>query len=79
METNVLIEYAPVIVVVLAFLAQQRVIVTPEQLERKHREILSDIEVRYAQLHSVSDLKEQIDDINEKITKIYDFVLQAKQ
>lgn len=78
MNTEILLEYAPIIVVVLVFFVQQRIIVSPEQLERKHREILSEIELRYAQLRYVADLKEQVDDINEKITKVYDIVL-AKQ
>lgn len=78
MNTETILEYAPIIIVVAMFLVQQRVIVTPEQLERKHREILSDIELRYAQQQTVADLKNQIFDINDKITKIYDIVLKNK-
>ncbi len=78
MEIETLTEYAPIIVVVAMFLIQQRIIVTPEQLERKHREILADVERKYAQQQNVSDLKEQIADINDKITKIYDVVLKSK-
>ena len=42
-----LITYAPIIVVVLAFLIQEKIFVTPEQLERKHREIIKDVEKRF--------------------------------
>ena len=38
-----LVTYAPIIVVVLAFLIQERIFVTPEQLERKHSEIIKDV------------------------------------
>lgn len=58
-------------------MVQQHIIVTPEQLERTHREILCEIELRYAKLNSVADLKEQIADINDKITKLYVLVLSA--
>jgi hypothetical protein len=37
----------------IVFLIQQRIVVTPEQLERKHREILNDAEDRFATLSSV--------------------------
>lgn len=71
------VDFAPIIVVVVAFLVQQRLIVTPEQLERTHREILSEIELRYAKQDTVSDLREQIYDINDKITKLYELVVKA--
>lgn len=47
---EILIEYAPVLVIVIIFLVQQKLIITPEQLERKHREILFDLEGRFKEL-----------------------------
>lgn len=76
MET--LLHYSPVIVAVVVFLVQQRIVVTPEQLERKHREILEDAENRFATLSSVKDLKEQFTDMKEKIDKIYDCIISVK-
>ena len=38
------IEYAPILIVVAAFLLKNKIFVTPEQLEQKHREILKTIE-----------------------------------
>ena len=35
-----IIEYSPIIIVVLMFFVQQRIFVTPEQLEKKQREII---------------------------------------
>lgn len=69
------IYYAPVIVVVLVFLIQERIVVTPEQLEKKHREIIKDVEKRYAILNSLEDLKEQFCDMKDKIDKIYDCLM----
>lgn len=77
MQTEILIEYAPIILVVVAFLVQQHLIVTPEMLEKTHREILCEIELRYAKLDSVADLRDQIYDINDKITKLYELVVKA--
>ena len=69
------IYYAPVIVVVLVFLIHERIVVTPEQLEKKHREIIKDVEKRYATLNSLEDLKEQFCDMKDKINKIYDCLM----
>ena len=67
--------YAPVIVVVLIFLTHERIVVTPEQLEKKHREIIKDVEKSYATLNSLKDLKEQFCDMKDKIDKIYDCLM----
>lgn len=75
---NQLLHYSPIIVAVVIFLIQQRIVVTPEQLERKHREILKDAEDRFATLSSVRDLKEQFTEMKEKIDKIYDCVIAGK-
>ncbi|MBD5402151.1 hypothetical protein HDR58_05055 [bacterium] len=73
-----LLYYSPVVIVVLVFLIQQRIVVTPEQLERKHREILSDIEKRFVSLNSYKDLKSQFSEIKDKIDKIYDCLIISK-
>ena len=76
METFV--NYSPVIIVVLVFLIQQRIVVTPEELEKKHREILKDIEARFVTLNSYEDLKNQFGEMKEKIDKIYDCLIISK-
>lgn len=70
-----LLHYSPIILALMVFLIQQRIIVTPEQLERKHREILKDAEDRFATLSSVRDLKEQFGEMKDKIDKIYDCII----
>lgn len=69
------IYYAPIIVVVLVFLIQARVVVTPEQLERKHLEILKDVENRFATIDNFEDLKGQFSEMKDKIDKIYDCLI----
>ena len=73
-----LINYSPVIVVVLVFLLQQRIVVTPAELEKKHREILQDIETRFVTQNSHDDLKSQFSEMKDKIDKIYDCLIISK-
>lgn len=73
-----IVQYSPIIIVVIMYLIQQRIVVTPEQLEKKHREILEDVENRFATLHSVRDLKEQFGDMKEKIDRIYECIIAVK-
>lgn len=73
-----LLQYSPIIIVVIMYLIQQRIIVTPEQLEKKHREILDDAENRFGSLSSVKDLKEQVYDMKEKIDRIYECIIAVK-
>ncbi len=75
---EILLHYSPIIIAITVFLIQQRIIVRPEQLEKKHREILQDAENRFATLNSVKDLKEQFSDMKEKIDKIYDCIIAVK-
>lgn len=76
MET--FINYAPVLIVVTVFLLQQRIVVTPEELERKHRQILQEIESKFVTLNSYEDLKSQFSEIKDKIDKIYDCLIISK-
>ena len=72
------IEYSPIIVVVLVFFIQQKIFVAPEQLEKKHREIMEEIEEKFVSLNSFKDLKEQFSEVKDKIDKIYDLLIDLK-
>ena len=72
------IEYSPIIVVILIFFIQQKIFVTPEQLEKKHREIMEEIEEKFVSLNSFKDLKEQFSEVKDKIDKIYDLLIDLK-
>ncbi len=73
-----IIEYSPIIIVVLMFFVQQRIFVTPEQLEKKHREIIEEIEEKFVTIHSFIDLKDQFSEVKDKIDKIYDLLIDLK-
>ena len=66
------IEFAPILIVLLGFIWQYKVFVTPEELERKHREILEDVDRKYTTKTEARNLEEKLDDMQRKIDMIYD-------
>ena len=72
------IEYSPIIILVLMFFVQQKIFVTPEQLEKKHREIIEEIEEKFVTIHSFIDLKDQFSEVKDKIDKMYDLLIDLK-
>ena len=70
------ITYSPLIVVVTLFYLQQKIFVTPADLEKKHREIIDAVQTRFATSQSVDDLKEQVYGIKDKVDKIYDYIIK---
>ena len=70
------ITYSPLIVVVTVFYLQQKIFVTPADLEKKHREIIDAVQTRFATSQSVDDLKEQVSGIKDKVDKIYDYIIK---
>lgn len=78
MDNSIFIQYAPVIIIVFVFLVQQKLVVTPEQLEKKHREILEDVEERFTTKEATSNFQEKLDDMQAKIDKIYDKIIENK-
>ena len=67
-----LVEFAPIVVVLLGFLWQYRIFVTPDQLERKHREILEDCERKFTTQAETRNFEEKLEDMQHKIDMIYD-------
>jgi hypothetical protein len=65
-------------IAVIVFCIQFGMFVRPEQLEKKHREILDDCENKFASLSMVNDLKSQFIEIKQKIDQIYDILLERK-
>ena len=78
MEEKIL-EYAPIIICVVIFLIQQHILISPEQLERKHRQILEDIERKYVTWSSFKDLKAQFSDVHNKVDKIYEVIIKGRE
>ena len=71
-------EYAPLILVLIMFCINYRLFVNPVDLEKKHREILNDIDNKYASKTTVDELKSQFHDMAEKIDKIYNILIDRQ-
>ena len=71
------IRYLPVGIVFIALIFQYNLFVTPERLEVKHREILSDIAQTYSTKEQYNDLKGQLTVMQAKIDKIYDVIIEG--
>ena len=72
------LEYAPLILVIIMFCINYKIFVNPVDLEKKHREILSDIDNKYASKTTVDELKSQFHDMAEKIDKIYNILIDRQ-
>ena len=68
-------KYLPVCIVILALIFQYNLFVTPEKLEVKHREILTDIALSYTTKEQYHDLKDQLSLMQVKIDKIYEALI----
>lgn len=73
------IEYAPIIVVLFAIFVQWHLFVTPVELEKKHREILNDVEDKFVSWSAFRTLKDTVENMDSKISKIYEILLQNKE
>lgn len=69
--TSELAAFAPALVLIVAFLLQNRIVITPAQLEQKHREIIDEVNSRFVTKDAYNDLREDFTYIKEKIDKIY--------
>ena len=72
-----IVRYLPVGIVFIALIFQYNLFVTPERLEVKHREILSDIAQTYSTKEQYNDLKSQLTVMQAKIDKIYDVIIEG--
>lgn len=78
MDKEALIKYSPIAVVVIALILQWNMFATPIDVERKHREILNEIAERYMTKEQASDFRIQLNDMQNKIDKIYDVIITSK-
>lgn len=60
MDIQHLESYAPYIVILLLFLWQNNIFVRPEQLEKKHREILESIKDKYVEINAYKEFQNHI-------------------
>ena len=62
----------------IALILQYNLFVTPEKLEQTHREILTDVSQVYITKSEFGNMKQQIIDINKKLDKIYDTLINER-
>ena len=78
MDKETIQKYAPTIMVIAALFFQYNVFVTPQQLEVTHREILEEISLKYATKEQNSAMKEQLSDMQKKVDKIYEVIINER-
>lgn len=72
------IRYSPILVVVVAYLLNLNLFVTPVALEKRLNEFNEHIEKIYATKSETGRQQKQLDDIFLKIDKIYDYIIDKK-
>lgn len=70
-------KYLPIGIMAVALIFQYNLFVTPEKLEVKHREILSDVAQTYSTKEQYNDLKVQLNIMQAKIDKIYEVIMEG--
>lgn len=78
MDKENFIKYAPLIIVVFIFLIQYNIFVQPEDLEATHREILSEIDNKYATKEQATTLQNQYDKLSEKLDRVLYILTDGK-
>lgn len=78
MDKKTIQKYAPTALVIVALFFQYNVFVTPQQLEVTHRQILEEISIKYATKEQNSATKEQLSDMQKKVDKIYEVIINER-
>lgn len=76
---QIILQWGPLVLVVVMFIVQNHIFVTPVELEKKHREILKDVERKYVSIYSFNSLKDQFSEIKTTINKIYDLLIKKEE
>ena len=79
MDKDFIYRHAPLLIIAIAIVFQYNLFVTPAKLEQTHREILSEISQVYITKSEFGNMKEQIADINKKVDKIYETLINERK
>ena len=75
------VEYAPIIIVVIGFIISYKVFVTPVDMEKAFNIFEHQMENKFVlkETHNIaiSEIKSDIQAINEKLDKIYDILIKG--
>lgn len=78
MDKEVLTRYAPLALIIFAIFFQYNLFVTPQELEKQHREVLEEVSEKYMTKEESNNLKAQLSDMQKKVDKIYDVIIGGK-
>jgi hypothetical protein len=73
MET--VLEYSVLTIVVIVVLRYFNLIVTPERLEKKHREILKEVEVKFVTWQTFNEFKNQFKLVQDEVHALYEHII----
>ena len=79
MDKEIMTKYAPVILAVFVMFFQYNLFVTPQELEIQHRQILESVSQKYMTKEESLNLKGQISDVQQKVDKTYDVIINRKE
>jgi hypothetical protein len=79
--------YAPYVLIVLLFVLQNNVFVRPEQLEKKHREILRDVKQDFVEInaykvfqnHVLQEIASLKEDISQGFAEVKDALKRRRK
>ena len=78
MDKETLQKYAPTIMVIAALFFQYNIFVTPQQMEQLHIIILEEVSLKYVTKEQNSAMKEQLSDMQKKVDKIYEVIINER-
>ena len=78
MDKDILLKYGPLAGLVIVFIFQYNIFVTPDKLEIKHRQIMEDVAKIYVTKDENRIQKEELQEMRTKIDKIYDLLINNK-
>lgn len=75
--------YAPYILIVIMYILQNNIFVRPEQLEKKHREILDDIKEKYVEINAYKEFQNHIysklDELTGSINDLKEILMHRRK
>lgn len=75
--------YAPYLVILLMFIWQNNIFVRPEQLEKKHREILEDVKQKYVEINAYKEFQNHIysklDELTGSIDDLKEILMKRRR
>ena len=75
---NILLEYAPLLLVLITILLKEKIFITPFQLEQTKSEILKMVDDKFVDKEAIEDLRQDIKELKEKLNSLYDYIITTR-